>query len=418
MSEIEPVLASVVAIFAIALLVKLLADWRAELSYASVLVAVGVLISVLGLKFDLTLSADLILAVLLPTIVFEGTTSIDVRELRHNAFLILVLTLVGLPVAVLTLGVLGTVAFGFPLIVALVFASVVLPTDPAAVLSVFEQFDVGKRLSVTIEGESLLNDGVAIVIFSTLVAAFEQADSASDAVASLTTSGQAVSFVLSIAIVGGGGLLVGVVVGYLAHLWARRLRDRLAVMLLTVVVAYGSFLLAEWGLGLSGVLATVGAGLAMGAHELTHEHMSAPESFVQRVWNVAAFLVSAVLYVLIGATVDVAHFVEYGGFVLLAAVLVVLVRALTIYPLVTLTNQVLPDPLPVACQHIVVWGGLHTVVPVGLALALPTGLPYREVVQTMVFGVAIVSVVAQGLLMPTVLRLTGHGDGQFGNTAE
>ncbi|WP_267640502.1 cation:proton antiporter [Haloarchaeobius amylolyticus] len=408
MRGIEPLLASVVAIFAIAFVVRRLVDRRSDLSYASVLVAVGLLVSVLGVDFGLELSADLILAVLLPTIVFEGTTGLDVRELRRNAVLIVVLAVVGLPLGVALLGLLGTVAFGFSLLVALLFAAVVLPTDPAAVLSLFEQFDVGDRLSVTIEGESLLNDGVAIVVFSTLVAAFQQADGAGGAVASLATADEAAWFVFDVALVGGGGFAVGAVVGYVAHLGARRLRDRLAVMLLTVVVAYGSFLLAEWALGVSGILATVGAGLLMGAHEQTHEHMSAPESFVQQVWHVAAFLVSTVLYVLIGAAVDVAQFVQYGEFVVLAAVLVVLVRALTIYPLVTATNRVLEDPLPLRAQHIMVWGGLHTVVPVGLALSLPPGVPEREVVQTMVFGVAIVSVVAQGLLMPAVLRATGY----------
>jgi len=89
--------------------------------------------------------------------------------------------------------------------------------------------------------------------------------------------------------------------------------------------------------------------------------------------------------------------------------LVVVVRALTIYPLVSSTNLLSGQPLPVRCQHIMVWGGLHTVVPVALVLAVPESIAGGLPLETMVFGVAIISLVVQGLLMPTVLDLTGLG---------
>jgi len=88
---------------------------------------------------------------------------------------------------------------------------------------------------------------------------------------------------------------------------------------------------------------------------------------------------------------------------------VVVVRAITIYPLVSTTNRLTTEPVPFRCQHIMVWGGLHTVVPVALVLAVPEGLAGGLPLETMVFGVAIISLVVQGLLMPTVLDLTGLG---------
>lgn len=196
-------------------------------------------------------------------------------------------------------------------------------------------------------------------------------------------------------------------VGYAAHVLVRRLDDKRTILLLTVIVAYGSFLLAEYYLGLSGVLAVVGAGLLVGAHEETHEKISESESAVQDVWTTAGFLVNTVLYVLIGAEVRVADFVRHAPLVALAAILVVAVRAIAIYPLVTAMNSVLDHSVLVNCQHIMVWGGLHTVVPVALALSLPPDLPFRQKIQTMVFGVAVISIVIQSLLMPVVLRLTG-----------
>jgi len=406
MRELTPLLLGVLGVFGVALAVRLLVRNRDRVAFASVLVFIGVAVSAAGVSFGLELTSDLILTVLLPTIIFQGTTTLDVRRLWQSAGLIAVLTVVGLPLAIVVLGGVGTVAFGFPLLVALLFATIILPTDPAAVLSIFEELDVAERLAVTIEGESLLNDGVAVVIFTTLLAAFESSGS----VASLATPDRLLGVAGEIAVVGGGGLLLGGVIGYSAHRLMRRLEDEMSILLLTVLVAYGSFLLAEHYLHVSGILAVVGAGLLMGAHEETHSKMSTSEYHVQEVWTTAGFLVTTVLYVLIGAEVEPGAFVRHADLVLTAAVLVVLVRAVTIYPLVTGTNRLARRSVPVYCQHVMVWGGLHTVVPVALVLSLPGSFAFREELQAMVFGVAILSIVVQGLLMPAVLERLGMGE--------
>jgi len=407
MSGTAEVAVSVVGILLVAFLVRLLISYRPTLSYASVLVFVGVVVSFIGVEVGIELGTDLILVVLLPTVIFAGTTELDVPVLIENLPQVLVLTLVGLPLAVVLLGAVGTFAFGFPLVVALLFASIILPTDPAAVLSLFEQFDVGERLAVLVEGESLLNDGVAVVVFSTVLATYRTVEAGEGSVATLATVDGLTALGVDILVVGGGGLLMGGIVGYVAHQVVRRIDDRMAVVLVSVVVAYGSFLLAEHFLHLSGILAVVGAGLLMGSHEETHAKMTATEFFTMDLWQTGSFLVSTLLYLLIGATVSPDALVRHAGLVVSAAVLVVVVRAVTVYPLVTVLNQASSGTISRQCQHIMVWGGLHTVVPVALALSLPVGVPFREELQTMVFGVAVIGTVIQGLLTPTALRLTG-----------
>ncbi|MEF8840227.1 MAG: sodium:proton antiporter [Haloarculaceae archaeon] len=406
MSGFTSLLLSVLGVFALAFIIRLVVRNRDRVAFASALVFIGVVVSAVGLSFDLALTDDLILMMFLPTIIFHGTTTIDVRELWRSTNLIVVLTVVGLPLAVVILGAVGTVAFGFPLLVALLFATIILPTDPAAVLSIFDELDVAERLAVTIEGESLLNDGVAVVIFSAVIGAFE----ASGSVTALATPGALLAIAGDIAVVGGGGLVLGIVVGYLGHIAMRRLDDKMSILLLTVLVAYGSFLLAEHSLGLSGILAVVGAGLLMGAHEETHHKMSTSESHVQELWTTASFLVTTMLYVLIGAEIRIDAFLGNAGLVVSAAILVIVVRAATIYPLVSGTNLIRGQPVPLYCQHVMVWGGLHTVVPVALVLSLPQGFPFREELQVMVFGVAVISIVVQGLLMPPVLTRLGLGN--------
>jgi CPA1 family monovalent cation:H+ antiporter len=405
MSGATSTLLSVLGVFGLAFVVRLLVAGRDRVAFASVLVFVSVLVSALGLSFGVELTPDLVLMVLLPAVIFHGTTTLDVRRLWENLGLVAVLTVVGLPLAVGLLGALGTVAFGFPLLVSLLFAAIILPTDPAAVLSIFDELDVSERLAVTIEGESLLNDGVAVVLFSTLLAAFESSGS----VTMLITPAGLGGVLVAVAVVGGGGLALGAGLGYAAHALMRRLEDDMSVLMLTVLVAYGGFLLAEHVLGLSGILAVVGAGLLMGAHEETHEKMSTSEHHVQELWTTAAFLATTVLYVLIGSEVSLAGLVQHADLVALAAVLVVLTRAATIYPLVAATNFTGDRPVPLYCQHVMVWGGLHTVVPVALVLSLPASVPFRTELRVMVFGIAALSIVVQGLLMPVVLSRLGMG---------
>lgn len=211
MSEIDTTLLSILSVLVLAFGVRLVVDAVRDLSYASVLVFISLVVSALGLTLHIDLTHDLIIVVLLPPLLFQATIGLDLTELRADLPLVLTMTLIGLPVAVLVLGWLGTIVFEFPLVVSLLFAAIILPTDPAAVVSLFEEFDAPDRLSVTMEGESLLNDGIAIVIFSTLLTKLREPQQPGHAINEFG------GFVIDLILVGGGGFLLGGAIGYVAH---------------------------------------------------------------------------------------------------------------------------------------------------------------------------------------------------------
>ncbi|WP_224449584.1 cation:proton antiporter [Haloprofundus salilacus] len=406
MPEAVSTLSTLLGVSALALLVRLLTDRVSNVSYSVTLVLVGFAVSALQIPLTLTLSHDLIMAILLPTLLFQGAVELDHETFRRNWELPLVLVVVGLPLAILLLAVSTHVALAVPLAVATLFATIISPTDPAAVLSLFDELDAPERLSVVVDAESLLNDGVAIVVFTVVLGTISfgsRAPSTSQFLSLVSIEQLAVRLV----VVGAGGLLVGVLFGYLGRYATRYIRDPMGTVLFTLLLAYGSYVLAEHTLGVSGVLATVGAGLALGLSGEQFTERSDEAQFVRTVWDTAAFLVSTFVYLLIGTNVRFDHFIAQFDLIVLVAVLVVLARAVTIYSVVGLANRVADEGVPLTIQHVMVWGGLHTVVPVALVLSLPDGVPHLDALRTLVFGVAVVGTVVQGLLMPFVLRATG-----------
>ncbi len=401
MSAALELLYRVLSLLVLALAVRIVVDAWLEVPYSILLILVGVAISTLRIDVGLRLSNEVIVTLVLPVVLFNGVLELDRAALRENVAVPIVLVVVGVPLSVALLGSVGTVAFGLPILVSLLFAAIVVPTDPVAVLSLFEELDVPEQLSVVIDGESLFNDGVAIVIVNVLLAiAAEQANPTDG----LEIAGE---FVADVLVVGVGGFLVGCFLGYGAARIVRQIPERMAVLLVTVLTAYGSFVLAEHVVGASGILATVGAGLFV---EPTVDGDAVDGDtfvFVRDTWEGGAFLLSTLVYVLIGAQVPTASLIEHMGAILVAAVLVLLVRAVIVYGLVGAVNATATRPFPCSYQHVLVWGGLHTVVPIALALGLPAWVAHREFVQAMVFGVAIVGALVQGFLMPSVLRAAG-----------
>ncbi|MFC7197043.1 cation:proton antiporter [Halosimplex aquaticum] len=259
MAGIFTLLGGILLVLSVAAVVRVVAARTSEAVYPVLLVVVGVALSVTGLDPDFRLSSDLILMVLVPTVLFQGS-----QETKSEAFVRVLpvgvlLPIVGLPVAVILLGVLGSYAFGLPLVVTLLFAVVIYPVDPVAIVALFREADAAERLSILAEVESHFSDGFAVVTFGAMIGIVSERFSTGADLETLLSPADLVDLAVEITVVS-FGVLVGLAAGALAFVVLRAIDDRMAELLTTVVLAYGSFLLADHYLHVSGVLATVAAG--------------------------------------------------------------------------------------------------------------------------------------------------------------
>ncbi|TQQ78737.1 sodium:proton antiporter [Halonotius terrestris] len=407
MADIATIVLQVVSIFILGFGVRLVAVHSENIVYPVALVLIGVTVAFTPFELGISLSRDFIMIGFLPILLFQGAAELELGQVRDLPLAPLAMVFVGLPLTAGIIGLAGSWLFDIPLLIALLFGAIIAPTDPAAVLAVFQQLEAPADLETIIKSESVFNDTVSIVLFTVLLDLVLTQQETGNAVTQVTGVDTVVRLLVEMLIVGGGGLLVGAVVGFGVYGVTRVITDRMATLLLTVIAAYGSYIVASQFLGISGVLAAVTAGLVIGHTGKWDTRPSETVLFMKGVWQTAVFLINTLIYILIGELITPGTVFEYVWLIVGAAVLVLVARILVVYPTMGGINQLIADPLPIQYQHVIVWGSLHTVIPVALALSLPEGMPFYEEIRTMVFGVAVLSVGVQGLLMPAVLKLTG-----------
>lgn len=384
---------------------------RFRLPYTLALVVAGLVLGVLHLDVlqDVELNAELLLLLLLPALLFEAAFHIDLREFRRNIVPIFTLAVPGVLVAVSAtaallyalLGLSGLVE-GFGFREAWLFAAVIAATDPVSVLALFKQFGVAKRLYLVVEGESLLNDGVAVVLFVIVTGVY-----------GLSTSGPPMpedASLLSYGLetflrMGGGGALVGIALGGAFTLVTRQIDDHLIETTLSTLLAYGSFLVAEQ-LHCSGVLSTVFAGIVAGSYGAKLGMSASTKNAVEDFWEFAAFLANSFIFLLVGLELEPAGLLREAPAIVVAFLGVALARALVVYTGVPIANR-FSAPLPAAWKHVLVWGGLRGSLSMVLILTLPATFPARTLLVTLVFGVVGLSLFVQGLTMGPLLRRLG-----------
>ncbi len=359
---------------------------RLRVPYTVGLVLVGVGIALFGPTVSFAFTPDIIMAVLVPPLLFEAAFHLDTKKLRQNLGTITVLAIPG--VIVTTLLVAAVVSWGTDLSfsLAIVFGSLIAATDPIAVIALFRSLGVPKRLQVLVEGESLFNDGTAVVLFGLALVAFN------------TGSFSFTDSVLGFVTVAGGGVLLGALLGFAISMLISRVNEALIVTSLTFVLAFGAFLVAEQ-LHLSGVLAVVVAGLISG--NLGPKGMSPTTRIVVfNFWEFAAFLANSFVFLLIGLQIEIPQLIENWAAILVAILAVLLARAIVIYG-TTYTN----NKIPLNWRHVIFWGGLRGAISLALVLSLPLTLGSdRSQLQAMAFGVVLFTLLVQGLSMQPLIK--------------
>jgi CPA1 family monovalent cation:H+ antiporter len=361
--------------------------------YAVGLAAAGIGIAYLPIAPPIHLSRNLIFNIFLPPLVFEAALQLGWSSFRRELPVTLLLAFAGVAIAaaVVTAGMHWIV--GWSWIGAALFGVLIAATDPVSVIASFRELKVEPRLSMLVESESLLNDGVVAVGFVVLVGIVDGASS--------SAVGAAGAFLWTM----GGGALIGAVAGGATLLIAGKTDDHLVEITLTTVAAYGSFLFAEH-FHASGVFASMAAGLVIGSLGWKGAITEAGREHLMSAWDYFAFLANSFVFILIGMQLASAPVWSIGIATIAVAVFLVLMsRAASVYPLAALFRRS-HLAVPGRYQHILVWGGLRGALGLALALALPP-VPERAAIILTTFVVVAFSLFVQGLTMPILVRRLG-----------
>lgn len=394
-------------IIAALLLTAALVAWITKVvrfPYTVGLVIVGVLITIfLPEKPDLApeLAREVILLLLLPPLVFEAALHIEFSEFRENMLQVLVFAVPGVLLTTALVAWMLMMITGLPMGTMLVFGALVSATDPVAVTAIFRELGLPKRLGLLMEGESLLNDATAIVVFGLILeyVIHPTAFSLLDGIAEFLR-------------VAGVGLVVGLVLGYLAYRLIRQIDDYLVETVLSAVLAYGAYLIAEQ-VHASGVLAVVTAGLMVGNRGRRYGMSHTTRNVLIHIWEFLAFLANSFVFLLIGLQVDLSKLADYWWALLAAITVVLLARSVSIFGFSTLLNRFSSKRVSRAWQAVMVWGGLRGGIALALALTLPKTLEGYDVILAMTFGVVLFTMCGQATTLPILLhrlRLLRRGD--------
>ena len=398
MSETHFTITVFIVLLLISSVVAMATTW-VRVPYTLALVIVGLVISRMHFLPTVHISPDLILLIFLPALLFEASWNLKFERLREHLALVLTLAVMGVGLSVGIIGLLLHYLTGISWSNALLFGSIISATDPVSVLALFKKLGAPERLNVIIEGESLLNDGTAVVVFRILLGIVIGTTTV-DSTADLITSS-----LLQFALVALGGIALGSVIGFVASTLTSYFDDHLLEIMLTTIAAYGSFILAE-NLHVSPVIAVVLTGMIIGNYGRRKGMSEHTQIAVDSFWEYGAFVVNSLVFLLIGLEIPLVLLFQHARLIFWAIVAMVIARAVAVYVLNPIVNR-FASPVTFAWQHILFWGGLRGSLSIALVLSLPLAISGRVHLVAMTFGAVTFSLLAQGLTISPLMKLLG-----------
>ena len=373
--------------------------------YTVALVVTGLGLGVLNLFTPPHLTKSLLFSVFLPGLLFEAAFHIEFQEFWRNRWAISSLAVPGVAAVVaLTALVLTPVVNSlhleqdFTWVYALVFGASIAATDPIAVMAVFRTLGAPRRLAVLLDGESLLNDGTAIVLFTLSLSLVTGAS---------VTAGQVATEFLAAVVFGAA---IGAAVGVAASQVMKLIDDSMVEITLTTIAAYGSFVLAE-RFDVSGVIAVVVAGVVCGNVGARFGMSPSTRVAVGAFWEYVAFALNSIVFLLIGLEVRPGALLGSWKVILVAYLVVTAGRALVTFGVSGLLRRT-RERIPWRWSVALTWGGLRGALPMVLVLSLAREFPHRDLLVTMTFGVVMISLLVHGMSISPLLRRLGIVEGR------
>jgi CPA1 family monovalent cation:H+ antiporter len=384
MTGIETQVSVIVGLLAAALIVSAIAE-RIGVPYVVALLLVAT-------PIDLETHesfAPALLFIFLPALIFEAAWSINATALKRRWLLV---TILAVPGVLVTAGLVGAglaLTRQMPFLPALLLGAILAATDPIAVIAVFRRLRVPTDLAAIVEGESLFNDGAAIVLYGVVI----------DLLTGIHGAPTPLSVSLSAVSIPVGGAAIGFAAAFVVALILRGNTSVSLQVVGTIVAAFGSYLIAD-RLHLSGIFAAVVVGIAMRAFPRFPTTEATID--VNGFWGVMAFLANALVFVLMGFRIQFSRIIHEPLLVLLTLALVTLARLVLAYIALPLAGA----RLAAGWRSVIALSGMRGALSVALVISLPADIPYRAQLVDTVFGVVFITLVAQGLAIgPVITRL-------------
>ncbi|MBX7150818.1 sodium:proton antiporter [bacterium] len=396
-------LVSYLLLLFIAIVVSL-AVRRIKLPYSIGLVVAGFVLGYSQIVPSFTIDPSLIIYIFLPALLFDSSFNANMTNLKQHWKLIFAFAIPGTIVSILIVGAIAHFLIDVPWMSSFLFAALIVPTDTISILSVFKELKVPSKLATLVEGESLFNDGVAIIMFKLILALIlaEQYD---------LIGIDYVSFSFSLAASYTGGFILGAASGYAAGYLMKRVKDPLLEIMITVIVIYGVFLLAE-KINVSSIVTVVVTSLMIGDLSRRMTISATTQIALSSFWSFSAFALNSILFLFIGLQLNFAMLWSNLLPILIALIAVNVGRIIFIYPYSNLVNWlnlkkiiIHEDNVPLKWQHVLALGNLKGSLSMALVVSLPDTLVYKDFLTVLTFGVVFFSLIVQGTTLRPILRL-------------
>lgn len=337
---------------------------------------------------------DLILFACLPTLIFQSAYTMDTRLLYRNLVPVLMLAIPGLFLSTAIIGLIVWFFTPFNFLIALLLGAILSATDPVAVISLFKQLGVPKRLTILVEGESLFNDSTAIVTTKTIL------------------------FIMTVGVITSntiwygmydfcwqffGGIFVGIIMTLITgYILSFTEEEPLIGISLILILAYLSFVIADKIFHVSGIMATITCGIFMAGWGRTKLSSITDES-LRDLLEFLAYIANALVFLLVGFTINLSALINASYLIFIVIIAMLVSRAMVIYGLIPIISRFTKaEKIDFSYQTILWWGGLRGVI--ALAIVLGLTMPGHELLETVVIGAVLFTILAQGLSINKIIQ--------------